>query len=464
MKFVAHFSNLFILLAITAGASAKADCVNSFVCSSYDYALPVNITNSSSAPGLTVVGGNVGFGTLTPAQALSVVGVIESTTGGFKFPDGTIQTTAGGGGGSSQWTTSGSNISYVTGKVGIGTTTPGQPLSVVGVIESTTGGFKFPDGTVQATASSASGASVRTVTSNYTATTSDDLIQGNGSGGITITLPGSSTCSGKTFKIRNISASSDLILTPASGDTIEGGSSLSLTRKQDYVELISTGAAWSISSSRLAPTTQIFLSSTGTYTTPAGVHHLRVRMVGGGGGGSGSGSAAGSAVGSGGATTFGGTLVQAGGGGNGLWGSFGGSGGTAAVVGQTGIAVNGSSGQGGGTSSAAIAALVGGSGGSSAFGGAGGGGAFGANGVGLSATANSGSGGGGAGITNPSGVLNYTGSGGGSGAYAEATIAVPNSSYAYVIGAGGSGGTAGTNGKAGGNGAAGQIIVEEFYQ
>ena len=40
--------------------------------------------------------GNVGIGTPTPAQMLSVAGTIESTAGGFKFPDGTTQTTAAG--------------------------------------------------------------------------------------------------------------------------------------------------------------------------------------------------------------------------------------------------------------------------------------------------------------------------------------------------------------------------------
>jgi hypothetical protein len=40
------------------------------------------------------------------------------------------------------------------GKVGIGTTSPGQKLTVAGTIESTTGGFRFPDGTVQTTADS----------------------------------------------------------------------------------------------------------------------------------------------------------------------------------------------------------------------------------------------------------------------------------------------------------------------
>jgi hypothetical protein len=40
--------------------------------------------------------GNVGIGTTAPTQKLSVAGTVESTTGGFKFPDGTLQTTAGG--------------------------------------------------------------------------------------------------------------------------------------------------------------------------------------------------------------------------------------------------------------------------------------------------------------------------------------------------------------------------------
>ncbi len=37
--------------------------------------------------------GNVGIGTQTPGQKLSVAGTIESTAGGYKFPDGTMQTT-----------------------------------------------------------------------------------------------------------------------------------------------------------------------------------------------------------------------------------------------------------------------------------------------------------------------------------------------------------------------------------
>jgi hypothetical protein len=42
--------------------------------------------------------GKIGIGTTTPASKLTVAGMIETTLGGYKFPDGTVQTTAAAGG------------------------------------------------------------------------------------------------------------------------------------------------------------------------------------------------------------------------------------------------------------------------------------------------------------------------------------------------------------------------------
>jgi hypothetical protein len=53
--------------------------------------------------------------------------------------------------------TGNANFVYSGGNVGIGTTTPGQKVSVVGIVESTTGGFKYPNGTIQTSASPAVG-------------------------------------------------------------------------------------------------------------------------------------------------------------------------------------------------------------------------------------------------------------------------------------------------------------------
>jgi hypothetical protein len=77
--------------------------------------------------GLRVTSGNVGIGTTTPAYKLDVVGTINAT-------NILINGQPLAGGGSSQWATNGNNISYATGNVGIGTTTPDAKLAVKGTI------------------------------------------------------------------------------------------------------------------------------------------------------------------------------------------------------------------------------------------------------------------------------------------------------------------------------------------
>ncbi|MCV0384903.1 MAG: hypothetical protein K5821_00495 [Nitrobacter sp.] len=198
---------------------------------------------------------------------------------------------------------------------------------------------------------------------------------------------------------------------------------------------------------RTLPTTQIFTTGSGTYTTPANVLWIEVELVGGGGGGKGSGTGGGNGSGAG-NTTFDGLT---GGGANGATSAAGGAGGSA-----SGGYVN-LSGAGGGNGSG-LNSTAGGFGGAGPFGGGGIGGAAGA-GAGTNAAANTGSGGGGGGVnTTPNG-----GGGGGSGGYVRAIINSPSATYSYSVGSGGAGGSAGTGGAAGGAGGSGIIIVTEHY-
>ncbi|MDD5342228.1 MAG: hypothetical protein PHI73_02750 [Patescibacteria group bacterium] len=90
------------------------------------------------------VGGNLGVGTTDPTEKLQVVGRIHSASGGFKFPDGTVQTTAAG---TSYWAGSGNDIySTNSGNVGVGTSTP-QSRFTVQCQQLTHRGLRVTDGT-----------------------------------------------------------------------------------------------------------------------------------------------------------------------------------------------------------------------------------------------------------------------------------------------------------------------------
>lgn len=127
---------------------------------------------------------------IQPAAAVSVTG--SGTTGRLPKWAGTNSTTS---------VLNDSNITEDKfGKIGIGTTLPTSQLTVQGMIESTAGGVKFPDGTIQTTAGVASVTHDNTLTGDGTAASplgvaiplilTGSVDNGNGVITVTNTAPG----------------------------------------------------------------------------------------------------------------------------------------------------------------------------------------------------------------------------------------------------------------------------------
>jgi hypothetical protein len=205
----------------------------------------------------------------------------------------------------------------------------------------------------------------------------------------------------------------------------------------------------SVSSNHHTRTT--ITSGSGTYTPPAGVKWLLVRLVGGGGGGAAAGVSP-SPGGLGGTTTFGTSFLTApGGGSNGQQGGYGGYPSDPPYLFiQGGDGANGSG-------TAATFYQSGGNGGSSPLGVGGVGGIIGS--VAPRIGNGWGGGGGGGSVGATAGV---SGGGGGAGAYVEAVITSLAASYSYAVGSGGLGGT-NSGYQSGASGAPGVIIIDEYY-
>jgi hypothetical protein len=151
----------------------------------------ISNANSLSNPKLTVTQGQgrVGIGTTTPTNLLTVMGTIESRNGELYLDQSNIRIYRSDGqdlvikfigdnngipwaigqddSGSGDFGIANENslsskrmltIKESTGRVGIGTTAPTSLLTVTGTIESTIGGIKFPDGTLQTTAATGAAA------------------------------------------------------------------------------------------------------------------------------------------------------------------------------------------------------------------------------------------------------------------------------------------------------------------
>ncbi len=211
----------------------------------------------------------------------------------------------------------------------------------------------------------------------------------------------------------------------------------------------------------VTPTVQNFTTgSAATYTTPANVKWIKVRMIGGGGGGGGIGSSTGPTGTTGGDSIFNAIHAAGGVGGTGANSTTPGSGGGGGTGGTGSATLRIAGGSGDDPPFSATTIGLGGAGGNGVFGGGAGASSGTTNGNGHAGTANTGGGGSGSFIVQGNGPAG----GGGAGEYVELIIANPAATYVYTVGAAGAGGI-GTGGTAviGGAGAAGFITVEEHY-
>jgi hypothetical protein len=145
----------------------------------YDY--------TANASRLFITGaGNIGIGTSSPASLLEVAGNLSVSGSGVISGNGAGLVNVLPAAGSSNYIQNSSspqsanfNITgngAIAGSVGIGTSSLGQKLSVAGTVESTSGGFKFPDGTVQTTAAGSSSLAANVILTSNTSVPSGSCI------------------------------------------------------------------------------------------------------------------------------------------------------------------------------------------------------------------------------------------------------------------------------------------------
>lgn len=223
------------------------------------------------------------------------------------------------------------------------------------------------------------------------------------------------------------------------------------------------GSNWVILASPKVPSVQVFTSTgSATYTPAANTRYIVATIIGGGGGGAGGGST--QTVGTSGQLTSFGSIVIAGGGirGGTPTDGSGGAGGSVSTLGSgysVIFAIPGSYGGGAAILAGSVTSISGGDGGVSVLGGAGGGAS---ETDGTPAVNGSGSGGGGGGAGTGAYASVAAGPGGGAGGAVKIIIPAPlATTYALVVGNGGSGGYDGVH-THGGNGGIGTVIIEEY--
>jgi hypothetical protein len=269
---------------------------------------------SATVPVMTVTGGNIGVGTTTPSSKFHVAGEVRSSTGGFRFPDGTLQTTAAvGGGGTISAVNAGTGLSGggTSGAVTLTNTDPGSSQSIFKNIANAAGAAQFAAGsnndslrfaaTGGATVTFDGAAKKITITNTdpgstqsifknianaagstqFSAASNNDSLRFAGSGGTTVTFDGATKkitidATGSTASAANISSGQFGQNTGGGNYTFPGNVTVSGNIAAKYQDV----AEWVPASHAMSAGTVVVLDSTQSNQVTASTQRYDSRVAG----------------------------------------------------------------------------------------------------------------------------------------------------------------------------------------
>lgn len=122
----------------------------------------------------------------------------------------------------------------------------GTAITASGVIESSSGGYKYPDGTVQLTSAVPIVNNITATTYSPTANKGHNVVFANTtSNNITVTLP-TAVANAAMYTIKKVHTNNTLTIACTGAETIDGSTTVSIVVENESLTLISDGTIWRV--------------------------------------------------------------------------------------------------------------------------------------------------------------------------------------------------------------------------